>query len=91
MIRSHSYYFSRMEKHIYSDIIAVLRNVDPTLAPTAAVGTKLGEVKEFTNLVQLGQRQGAAIYNVDGGTSDSKAEAKQAFDEIARAVIERAI
>jgi len=87
MTRSHSYYVSQFEKHIYGDVISVLREVDESLAPPKIAGTKLGEVKHFGELVLLSQAQGLPLSMVSGSNSSTKAQAKAAFEDIARRIV----
>ncbi len=82
-------YLSRIEKAIYSDIIVVLRAADQDLAASSIKGTRLGEIKDFTSLVQLGQTQGLPIFQVSGGVLDQKQEAMVAFENIAEAIIRK--
>src|SRR6185437_2614682 len=51
-------FVSRLERGIFSDVVKVLRSIDPSLAPPSLKGTKLGDVKAFGSLVQKGQEQG---------------------------------
>jgi hypothetical protein len=84
-----THYISRIEKAIYSDIVVVLRNADQDLASSSIKGTRLGEIKDFTNLVQLGQIQGLPVSQVSGGVLEQKREAKDAFDNIAETIIRK--
>ncbi len=82
-------YMSRIEKTIFSDVTSVLRKVDNTLAPKSMAGSKLGEVKDFSGLVQLAQGKGVPISEVDGGQAYQKEEAEEAFLSIANSIIKK--
>lgn len=84
-----SNYVSRIEKTVFSDVVSILRKIDPALAPKSMAGTKLGEVKDFSSLVQLSQGKGVPISEVPGGQQYQKEQAKQAFDAIANSIIKK--
>ena len=79
----------RIEKRIYSDIIARLKNIDPFLAGTTVSESRLGEVMDFASTAQLALHQGVPISQVSGGTEEHKSEASAAFRTIAEAIIAR--
>jgi hypothetical protein len=86
---SYREYARQLERHSYSDIVAVLREVDEDLAPGSLSQFKLGQIKDFGTLAGQAQRQGVALSDVDGGTPYQKDEAKAAFSEFADKVIAR--
>jgi cellulose biosynthesis protein BcsQ len=87
MTRPHSYYLAQIERHIFSDIIAALKDLDPALIESGSVtSAKLGEVKNFSSLVQLAQTQGLPLWAVSGGNAKNKQEAKEAFAAIAKRI-----
>lgn len=90
MAETPSYYFRKLQKHIFDDLIGVLREVNPKLAPFSASEAKLGEVKEFGILVQEAQKQGVPLSEVKGQPANRKAEALDCFNEIASNIIEKA-
>jgi cellulose biosynthesis protein BcsQ len=49
---------------------------------------KLAEVKDFGVLVTKSQQQGQPIWKVEGGSAESKAQAKKMFADLAKRVIE---
>ncbi len=53
-----SYYLAQIEKEIYSQVVALLRGVDPKLVVKRR-SFKLGEVKDFGALVPASQRVGS--------------------------------
>lgn len=83
MAQAPSYYLQKLQKQLYSDLISVLREAGAGLASRGVSDSKLGEVKDFGSLVQLAQRQGVPFSTVQGGNAGQKAEALQAFREIA--------
>jgi hypothetical protein len=82
-------YFPQIERHFRSDIVAVLRAVDPSLADASPVQLLLGVVKDFGVLASYSQEQGVPIADVDAGTPDQRAEAAKAFTGLARKLIQR--
>ena len=87
MSRAYSKYLNEIEKHIYSDIITILRQVDSSLSPSTISTAKLGEVKNFSSLVQQAQTEGVPLMDVKNGTPQNKLEAKNAFTAIAKKII----
>jgi cellulose biosynthesis protein BcsQ len=88
---SHVYreYARQLDRHSYSDVVAVLREVDPQLAPGSLSQFKLGQIKDFSSLANLAQQQGVALNDVNGGARYLKEEARDAFDELARRITAR--
>lgn len=82
-------YARQLERHSHSDIVAVLRELDEELAPGSLSQFKLGQIKDFSTLASLAQRQGVALNDVDGGVEYLKDEARNAFDEFAKRVVAR--
>jgi hypothetical protein len=82
-------YFPQIERHFKSDIVAVLRAVDPSLADASPVQLLLGVVKDFGVLASHSQEQGVPIADVDAGTPDQREEAAKAFTGLARKLIQR--
>jgi hypothetical protein len=82
-------FLRHVEKRIYSDVIAVLRKVDPSLARGAVSEGRLGQVKDFATTVQLAQEQGVPISQVQGGNTQHKDEALSSFRTISKAIITR--
>lgn len=80
-------YASKLEKSTYSDITEVLRKIDRDLAKGTLSQNKLGQVKDFASLVPLSQTQGLSFFDVEGGTSHLKIEAKKEFMSIANKII----
>ncbi len=79
----------QLERHSFSDVVAVLREIDEELAPGSLSQFKLGQIKNFSSLANLAQQQGVALGDVDGGTPYLKNEAKAACHEFAQKVIAR--
>lgn len=89
MAQSPNYYLRKLQRHMFDDVINVLREVDPKLAPSSVSDAKLGQVKEFGTLVQAAQREGVPFSQVSGGSLVSKTEASTAFSELADSIIEK--
>lgn len=82
----YSRYLPRIERHVGSDVAAVLREVDPKLAPLA-FQSRLGLIKDFGRLAAAAQEVGVPIWEV--GTPDERSKAKHAFRSVAEKIIER--
>ena len=82
-------YLRRIERMIYSDVIGVLRKVDPSLARRATSDSRLGQVQDFATTVQLAQDQGVPISQVQGGNTKHRDKAWFAFRTIAKAITTR--
>lgn len=88
--QQHSHYLSRIEKDIHSQIVTLLRKIDPDLAQGTLAQFKLGEIKDFGSLVPSSQREGLPFYSVkSGGTPAQRANAKQALMALAKRVEQR--
>lgn len=82
-------YARQLERHVFSDVVSVLREVDADLAPGNLSQFKLGQIKDFASIANLAQEQGVAMEEVDGGTEYLKDEARNAFHDFAQKVIAR--
>lgn len=82
-------YARQLERHSYSDIVAVLRELSEELAPGSLSQFKLGQIKDFSSLATLAQRQGVALSDVQGGAQYQKDEARIAFEDFARKIMAR--
>ena len=85
----HSHYLSRIEKEIHSQVVALLRKVDPKLAVGSIADFKLGELKDFGSLLPASQRSGLPLYSVDAGTPAQRKSAKEALTAIAKKIATR--
>lgn len=82
-------YARQLERHIFSDIVSVLREVDEELALGNLSQFKLGQIKDFASIANLAQEQGVAMEGVEGGADYLKNEARTAFHDFAQKVIAR--
>jgi cellulose biosynthesis protein BcsQ len=82
-------YARQLDRHSYSEVAAVLKEVDEELAPGSLSQFRLGQIKDFPTLANLAQKQGVAMAHVDGGTQYLKDEAQVAFQEFAQKIIAR--
>jgi hypothetical protein len=71
------------------DIVSILKKNRPHANVGSA--TKLGEVKDFGQLVNASQRQGMPIDSVSvPGSTNLRSTARAAFQSIAQKIVERA-
>lgn len=82
----YSHFLPRIDKHLSSDVGAVLRSIDKTLAPLE-FQSRLGLVKDFGRLAAQGQQEGVPIWRV--GNEDERARSQSVFLSIAKKIVER--
>ena len=82
-------FLSQLDKHVQSDVIAVLRKIDPSLANPSISQNKFGGIRDFTSLASVSQSKGVPIYEVGGGNASLKDDAKATFKDLAEKIIER--
>ena len=78
-----------LERHSYSDIVAVLREISDDLAPGSPSDFRLGEIKDFASVANGAQEQGVPFWLVEGGSASNKVEAKSVFLDFAKKVLNR--
>jgi cellulose biosynthesis protein BcsQ len=88
--QGYSGYMSRVERHISSDIVNVLKKVDPKLVPFPLSDIRLGQIKDFGTIANAGQHTGLAMFDVQSAPQAQRDEARNAFYAIAKKVIKRA-
>jgi cellulose biosynthesis protein BcsQ len=84
--QQHSFYLTQIEKEVHSQIVSLLRKVDPALASGTLAQFKLGEIKDYASLVPSSQRRGLPLYDVDAGTPAQRAVARAAFMSLGKKV-----
>jgi cellulose biosynthesis protein BcsQ len=89
MARSATHFRAAFEKRLQPDLLNPLRRIDEGLAPPNASLARLGDVKNFTTLVQQSQEQGVPLWRVYGGPAYQLYEAKEMFMAMADEVIAR--
>jgi cellulose biosynthesis protein BcsQ len=83
----YSRYMSQIEKHIASDVVKVLRKIDPKLASKSLSQNKLGQIKDFGTLANESQIQGVPLMQANAGTPEQRHQAEVAFEGIARKIV----
>jgi hypothetical protein len=81
--QEHSAFLSRIEKEIYGQIVALLRDVDPDLISGHLQQLKLGEVKHFGALIPASQREGLPLHEVGAGSAAQRRDANRVFAALA--------
>ena len=89
MSRMASKYQARFEKRLLPDLINQLRKVQEGLSPSSASASRLIDVRDFSTLVQQSQEQRVPMWRVFGGPAYQMDEARRAFYDLAKLVIER--
>lgn len=82
-----SHFLSRIERDIQSQIVAVLRSYDSSLAPGKMAQHRLGEVQNFGALVPASQDEGLSMSDVQAGSPAQRQAAKAAFSGIAKKIV----
>lgn len=85
----YSTFLSKIEKETFAQIVRLLRDLNPALAPGRASSFKLGEVKNYGTLVPASHKAGVPIYAVKSGSADQRENARRAFAELAKKVDDR--
>jgi cellulose biosynthesis protein BcsQ len=91
MAQEPQYYLRRIERRIFSDLVSVLRKVDPKLASGGSLQWKLGEIKEFGGIIQKAQTRGVPLADAVGASVQHRDEARAAFKAIADQVVRRSL
>ena len=86
----HARFMPQIEREVQSQIIAVLKDLDPTLVRGTLRSFKLGEVKNFGSLVAASQNEGVPIYELgQAGSPQQRDEARAVFAGLAKRVDDR--
>lgn len=83
-------YLTTFERQVYSQLVEVLRRIDPALASTDMAENLIGEVKDFGTLATESQTQGVPLESVRGGAPAQRDEARAVFRSIAQKIVSRA-
>ena len=86
---SYAKYLPRIEKSVESDVVAVLRRLDPRLIAAEVGMYELGQIKDFGTVANASQLEGVPIRDVKAGSPLQREEAETAFLVLARALLER--
>jgi cellulose biosynthesis protein BcsQ len=89
MTQSSASYVSKFERHIFSDVLSVLRGVIPQIPKSSGLSQQLGQVKDYGSLVQLSQAEGVPIIGLRNGNSSHRKQAVADFERIARRILMR--
>lgn len=79
-------YLNQIDRDVHSQIVVLLRDLDPSLVNTRRRSHRLGAIKHFGTLIPASQREGLPLDAVDAGSAHQRAEALRAFDALARSV-----
>jgi AAA domain len=81
-----SAFLSRIDREIHSQVVALLRKLDPDLVVGGTQSLKLGEIKHFGALVPASQIEGVPLHQVSAGSADQRQSAQLAFSSLAQKV-----
>ena len=90
MARSSGRARANFEKRLPPDLLKPLRKLAEDFAPATASEARLGDVQNFSTLVQQSQEQGVPLWKVYGAPPYQIELAEECFGELADNVIERA-
>lgn len=82
-------FMAELHRRAQSEISAVLRKVDRSLAPSPLVDLKLGEVKDLHSMIAESQRQSQPLSDVQGVSTAKRLAAKRIFSALAKTIIAR--
>jgi cellulose biosynthesis protein BcsQ len=78
-----SAFLSKIDKEIHSQVVTLLRKLDPNLVVGGTQSLKLGEIKHFGALVPASQSEGVPLHQVSAGSADQRQAAQLAFSSLA--------
>jgi hypothetical protein len=78
-----------MEKSIESDVVTVLKRIDPRLIASDTGPYDLGQIKDFGTVANASQVEGVPIRHVKAGNPSQRDEAASAFLALAKAILDR--
>lgn len=87
MAQEPSRYLRQIRKKIFESVISVLRDLDPSLIPESSTDPVLGQIKDFSSLVQVAQREGVSLWQCSHPDAAQKESARLAFKELASNII----
>lgn len=79
-------YLAQISRDINSQIVTLLRKIDPKLVSSRRRSHILGEIKDFGALVPASQRYGKPLDTVMAGSAEQRDQARAAFAALAKAV-----
>jgi cellulose biosynthesis protein BcsQ len=82
----HREFARELDRRSHSEIVAVLRGVDPRLARGSVSSFNLGQIQDLGTLASMAQDQGTPIFSTTGGTTYLKDEARTAFNHLAEKI-----
>jgi AAA domain len=83
---AHSGFLARIDREIRSQVVALLKPIDPLLIVGRPQAYKLGEVKHFGGLIPASQREGRPLYETNAGSPAQRAEAEKALSALAKVI-----
>ncbi|MEQ8407557.1 MAG: ParA family protein [Gammaproteobacteria bacterium] len=87
--KQHSGFLQRIQKEVQSQIVVLLRKIDPNLAKGRISEFKLGEIKDYGSLVSDSQQHGVSIGAATIGTPEQRGHASTSFAAIATSITKR--
>ena len=78
-----SHYHAKFDKEMRISVLKPLEQISSKLVAVPRKNSKLGEVKNFSHLVQKSQEQGVPLWKVQGGPEYQVEEAKEIFHSMA--------
>jgi cellulose biosynthesis protein BcsQ len=88
---SYARYLPRMERSIESDVVTLLKRIDPRLVVSKSGNYDLGQIKDFGTVANASQVEGVPIRHVKAGNPNQREEAASAFLALAKSIIERTL
>jgi cellulose biosynthesis protein BcsQ len=82
-------FLAELQRRTQSEVAAVLRKVDPKLAPPVSVDLRIGEVRDLHSMVPKSQEQSLPIADVKGFSETSRTAAQKIFLTLAKNIVSR--
>lgn len=82
-------FLPKLERQIFSDIVSVLKEINPKLASHSISHLRIGEIKDFASLATASQVQGVSMSDVNNANTNLRESARKAFEKISLKIIER--
>ncbi|MCW8830094.1 MAG: AAA family ATPase [Gammaproteobacteria bacterium] len=79
----------KIQKEIHSQIVSLMRGINPDFAVGKMNDFKLGQVKDFSSLVPASQLEGIAMSQTQNAIQSQKDQAKETFSTISTNIINR--
>lgn len=82
-----SSFLSQIDKEIHSQIVVLLRELDPSLTSSKGKSLKLGELRDYGVLIPASQKAGEPIWRGSAGSAEQRSDAHKDLSAIAKSIV----